>query len=95
MIGATLSAASGATGGGMTLGRAWDESQVDVATYTTNVATGIYPNGQAVVRDSTLGAHVNGSAPWAAAATTSRPFSSSPTATLPANRLYEFNDTGP
>ena len=42
-----------------------------------------------------LGAHVNGTDPWAVAATTSRPFSSTPTATLPANRLYEFNDTGP
>ncbi|HEX6274780.1 MAG TPA: pectinesterase family protein, partial [Polyangiaceae bacterium] len=95
VIGATLNAASGATAAGMTLGRAWDESQVDVATYTTNVATGVYPNGQAVVRDSTLGAHVNGASPWAAAATTSRPFSSTPTATLPPNRLYEFNDSGP
>jgi pectinesterase len=95
VIGAAITAASGATAGGMTLGRAWDESQVDVPTYTANVMTGVYPNGQAVVRDSMLGAHVNGSTPWAAAATTSRPFSSTATATLPANRLYEFNDTGP
>src|SRR5262249_53099312 len=80
VIGATLTAATGAAADGMTLGRAWDESQVDVPTYTTNVASGIYPNGQSVVRDSTLGPHVKGTAPWAAAATTSRPFSSTPTA---------------
>jgi pectinesterase len=59
-----------------------------------NVASGMaYPNGQAVVRDSMLGAHVNATAPWASAATTGRTFSSTPTATLPANRLWEFNDT--
>jgi pectinesterase len=76
------------------LGRAWDESQVDVATYTMNVATGVYPNGQALVRDSVLGAHIRAADPWRAAATTSRPFSSTPT-TLPANRLYEYNNSGP
>jgi len=94
VIGATITAVSGATASGMTLGRAWDESQGDVATYTMNIQNGMaYPNGQAVVRDSMLGAHVNRTAPWARAATTDRPFSSTPTATLPANRLYEFNDT--
>jgi pectinesterase len=95
LIGATLTADADAQAGGMTLGRAWDESQVDVPTYTANVMTGVYPNGQAVVRETTLGEHVNGSAPWASAATTSRPFSSTPTETLPANRLYEFGNTGP
>jgi pectinesterase len=95
VIGVAFTAASGAQSGGMTLGRAWDESQVDVPTYTANVMTGVYPNGQALVRDSTLGAHVNGSSPWASAATTGRPFSSTSTATLPANRLHEYNDTGP
>jgi pectinesterase len=95
VIGATLNAASGAQAGGMTLGRAWDESQVDVPTYTANVMTGVYPNGQSVVRGSMLGPHVNGTAPWASAATTSRPFSSTATSSLPANRLYEFQNTGP
>jgi pectinesterase len=95
VIGATITGDSGATAGATTLGRAWDESQVDVPTYTTNVMTGIYPNGQAVVRDSMLGPNMNGPGPWVSAATTSRPFSSTPTDTLPANRLYEFNDTGP
>jgi pectinesterase len=95
IIGATLGAMNGARAGGMTLGRAWDESQVDVATYTANVGAGVYPNGQSVIRDSTVGAHVNGTSPWAAAATTARPFSSTGTASLPANRLYEFGNQGP
>jgi pectinesterase len=95
IIGATFSAMNGARVGGMTLGRAWDESQVDLVTYTANVGTGVYPNGQAVIRDSTLAAHVNGTAPWAAAATTARPFSSTGTASLPANRFYEFGNQGP
>ena len=95
MIGVSFDAAAGAQSGGMTLGRAWDESEVDVPTYTANVMTGVYPNGQALVRDSLLGPHVNATAPWAAAATTARPFSSTPTATLPANRLSEFGNIGP
>jgi pectinesterase len=95
VVGATLTAGGGARAGGMTLGRAWDEGQADVATYTANVGTGVYPNGQSVIRDSTLGAHVNGTSPWAAAATTSRPFSSTGTASLPANRLYEFANQSP
>ncbi len=37
------------------LGRAWDESQMDLPTYTTNIATGAYPNGQVLIRNSTLG----------------------------------------
>ena len=76
------------------LGRAWDESQVDVPTYTANVQTGVFPNGQAVVRDSTLGAHIQATTPWRAAATTSRAYSSVAGA-VPANRFYEFGNTGP
>jgi pectinesterase len=76
------------------LGRAWDESQVDVATYTTNVQSGVYPNGQALVRESTLGPHIQSTGPWRAAATTSRAYSSVAGA-VPANRFYEFGNTGP
>lgn len=76
------------------LGRAWDESQVDVATYTANVQAGVFPNGQAVVRESTLGPHIQLTTPWRAAATTSRPYSSV-AGTVPANRFYEFGNTGP
>jgi len=76
------------------LGRAWDESQVDVPTYTGNVQRGVFPNGQAVVRESTLGAHIQVAGPWRAAATTSRPYSSVDGA-VPANRFYEFQNSGP
>jgi pectinesterase len=76
------------------LGRAWDESQVDVATYTTNVSSGVYPNGQALVRESTLGPHIQITGPWRSAATTDRAFSSVPGA-VPANRFYEFGNVGP
>jgi pectinesterase len=76
------------------LGRAWDESQVDVPTYTANVLTGVFPNGQAVVRESTLGAHIQLTTPWRPAATTARPYSSVDGA-VPANRFYEFGNQGP
>jgi pectinesterase len=76
------------------LGRAWDESQVDVATYTTNVSSGVYPNGQALVRESTLGPHIQSAGPWRAAATTNRAYSSVAGA-VPANRFYEFGNVGP
>jgi pectinesterase len=90
----TLTAEAGTADNTIHLGRAWDESQRDVATYVMNVASGIYPNGQALIRDSVIGVHVRGSAPWAAAATTSRPFSMRGDE-HPANRLFEYNNTGP
>jgi len=76
------------------LGRAWDESQMDVPTYTGNVQRGLFPNGQAVVRESTLGAHIQAAGPWRAAATTNRAYSSVDGA-VPANRFYEFQNSGP
>ena len=82
------------TAGSINLGRAWDESGKDLATYSMLAATGVYPNGQALIRESTLGAHIRAAEPWAPAATTSRPFSSVNTDTLPANRLYEYANTG-
>lgn len=90
----TFTADATAGAGSTHLGRAWDESQVDVATYTANVATGVYPNGQALVRSSTLEAHIQGGGPWRSAATTDRAYSSLPGA-VPANRFYEFANTGP
>jgi pectinesterase len=91
---ATFSADSGAVTGSTHLGRAWDESQSDVSTYSTSVASGSYPNGQATVRGSVLGAHIQSAAPWQAAATTARPYSSI-AGPYPANRLYEFENSGP
>jgi pectinesterase len=92
--GATFSADSGAAAENTHLGRAWDESQGSVTTYSANVATGIYPNGQATVRGSVLGPHLQGVAPWRPAATTARPYNSVD-GLYPANRLYEFENTGP
>jgi pectinesterase len=86
--------AQGAGVGTSYLGRAWDESAGDLAGYATAVASGIYPNGQVVIRDSMLEAQVRPSDPWRAAATTNRPYSSTIGA-YPANRLYEYNNAGP
>jgi pectinesterase len=95
---ADANTAAGAVG----LGRAWDRSCVDVPTYlSTCVASGNYPNGQAVVRQSTLGAQIAAS-PWLAAATTKRGFCDTAWAcqgadasACPGNRLYEYANTGP
>jgi pectinesterase len=90
----TFTADATALASSTALGRAWDESQVDVPTYLANVQTGVFPNGQAVVRESTLGPHIQAAAPWRAAATTSRPYSSVAGA-VPANRFYELANSGP
>lgn len=66
---------------GTYLGRAWDES---VTTYVM----GTSPNGQALIRDSNLGAHIRAASPWAPS-TSGRPFDVS------ANRLFEYNNSGP
>jgi pectinesterase len=100
VINATFTADSGATAASMALGRAWDRSCKTVDNYVSVCeVTPPYPNGQATVRDSMLGAHIKtATGTWAAAATTGRAFSITPWAcsTLgmcPANRLYEYNDT--
>jgi pectinesterase len=90
----TFTADAAAEPGSTHLGRAWDEGQVDVPTYVANVASGVYPNGQALVRESVLGVHVQGTAPWRSAATTSRPHRSSD-GDYPANRLFEYGNSGP
>ena len=63
------------------LGRAWDEG-IPSGAHTSQSAI----NGQLVVRDSHLGAHVHHPAPWGAS-TSARPFSSA------GNRFAEFNNT--
>jgi pectinesterase len=90
----TFTADDATQAGQIHLGRAWDESGKDLPTYASMVATGVYPNGQAVIRESTLGAHIRAADPWAEAATTKRPFSSV-SGTYPANRLFELGNTGP
>jgi len=60
------------------LGRSWDTS-----------STTPTPNGQAVIRDSTMAAHINKTAPWAAAATSGRAYSAT------GNRFSEYCNSGP
>jgi pectinesterase len=94
--GGTLTASSGVASKAVTLGRAWDEGQVDLKTYAANIKTGVFPNGQSLIRDLTVPASINTTTPWAASATTSRKFSSTSwsdsNGTYPANKLYEYNN---
>ena len=60
------------------LGRSWDTS-----------STTPTPNGQAVIRDCTMAAHINKTAPWAAAATSGRAYSAT------GNRFSEYCNSGP
>lgn len=76
------------------LGRAWDEGQVDMATYAAHVQGGVFPNGHALVQRSWLGPHITSEVPWRAAATTARPYAAR-SGDLPANRLYELDNRGP
>jgi len=99
VVNSTFGADAATPAGGVSLGRPWDQSCTDTATYVaTCVPSGKYPNGQATVMQSTIGPAYSPTAPWAAAATTKRGYSSTPWAcvaggTCPANRLYEYNDT--
>lgn len=63
------------------LGRAWDEG-VPKGSY----AAGQSPNGQLLVRNSSLGQHIQRQAPWGTS-TSSRPFSET------GNRFAEFHNT--
>jgi pectinesterase len=105
VIGGSFTADANATANGSTLGRAYDEGVAvgDAGTilnaYANLASSGTYPNGQAVIRETTVAGHINATTPWASAATTTRPYTStggvadngSPT---PANRLYEYANTG-
>ena len=62
----------------ISLGRSWDQGGVSPT-----------PNGQAVVRESVLGAHISKTAPWAPAATSGRAFSAA------GNRFSEYCNSGP
>jgi pectinesterase len=95
ITGGMFTADSDAAAGSVGLGRAWDEGNSSLASYMASVAVGTYPNGQALITGSTLGAHINASAPWEAAATSARPYTSIAAATTPANRLYEYSNTSP
>jgi pectinesterase len=73
VIGSQIGSASGTNS--TYLGRAWDDS------------SGTSPNGQVVVRESTLDASIRSAAPWTTS-TQGRAFSAS------GNRMYEYKNTG-
>ena len=73
-----FTAESGAPSSKISLGRSWDQS-----------STTPTPNGQAVIRESTLGGHISKTAPWAAAATSGRAYSAT------GNRFNEYCNGGP
>jgi len=77
VTGCTFTADATAPPSKISLGRSWDQSGTPT------------PNGQAVVRESTLGAHINRTSPWAAAATSGRVFSAT------GNRFFEYCNSGP
>jgi pectinesterase len=74
----TFTADSSAPANKVYLGRSWDTS-----------STTPTPNGQGVIRDSELGAHIDRDSPWTAAATSGRPYSAND------NRFYEYCNSGP
>jgi pectinesterase len=104
VVNSTFTADPGAAPATLGLGRAWDSSCKTEAYYATVcVPSCSYPNGQAVVRGSTIGAQYAPS-PWRAAATTSRafcpedwtcPLDDGGTGACPGNRLFEYDNSGP
>jgi pectinesterase len=90
----TFTADEEADASSMRLGRAWDENQDDLDSYRAALPSGVYPNGQVLVRNSTLGAHIELEQPWRSASSTNRPYASG-AGELPANRLFEFANVGP
>jgi pectinesterase len=67
------------------LGRSWDQNVASAADWNASSS----PNGQAVIRESVLGAHIRLADPWAAAATSGRAYDAS------TNRFFEYCNTGP
>ena len=72
----------GASGNSVSIGRSWDEG-VSTGMYRA----GVSPNGQAVIRQSTMDGHLKLQAPWGAS-TSGRAFSPS------GNRFREYLNTG-
>jgi pectinesterase len=112
IINSNFTAEAGTAANSVALGRAWDEGQAAIVDptvtnpYLTLVATGMttpattaYPNGQLVIRNSTLGAHIRLAAPWVPAASSNRAYSSTDVPAAgshyPANRLFEYLNVGP
>jgi len=85
VVDSTFTADAGAQPRTTYLGRAWDEG---VNSTTNPYVAGTSPNGQLLVRNSTLGAHVRIADPWAAS-TSGREYSAQ------GNRFAEYLDTMP
>jgi len=78
VIGGNFTADAAAPANKTSLGRSWDEGGPSPT-----------PNGQAVVRETTIGANYRKVDPWAAAATSGRAYSAT------GNRFYEYCNSGP
>lgn len=87
-INSTFNATGNASNNSTHLGRAWDQGVSGTSAYIN----GSSPNGQVVIRDSSLGAHIRLADPWGAS-TAGRPYCSSRCA-YSANRFFEYNNTG-
>ncbi len=84
VMGATFTSTTTLTNS-VSLGRAWDNGVATAAAYVA----GTSPNGQALISESLLGGYILAADPWAAAATSARPFSAT------GNRLFEYRNSGP
>jgi len=74
----TFTADGGAPTNKNHLGRSWDTSSITPT-----------PNGQAVIRESTIAGHISKTAPWTSAATSGRAYSAT------GNRFSEYCNNGP
>lgn len=92
VINSELTAESGTPSNYIHLGRAWDAGLSNTTEYYMKMSTGVYPNGQVLIRDTRIDAHIRKSDPWRAS-TASRAYSST-SGTFPANRFHEFNNQG-
>jgi pectinesterase len=59
LVNATLSADAATQPGTIALGRAWDEGVA-----SGSYVAGTSPNGQLLIRNSTLGSHIRAANPW-------------------------------
>jgi pectinesterase len=73
-----FTADSGAPANKNHLGRSWDTSSIQPT-----------PNGQALIRESTIAGHISKTAPWTSAATSGRAYSAT------GNRFSEYCNSGP
>lgn len=88
VISSTLNYTGSVSSNSIYLGRAWDEGVSSLSSYVN----GTSPNGQVVIRDSTLAGHIRLTSPWYKS-TASRPYCSS-SCTYSANRFYEYSNSG-